>query len=257
METYSGTSNLSANWGANTINLHWYADENATTELTGSGIPTSCVYDGTLTPPPVSSVPQRTGYTFAGWRVRGLPDGYTKLQYIQSSGIECIDTGIKLASTDVIEVELKNTASSSYGAFYGVYAVGQSSAFYGNQTYYGYDSANNKIDMGVAVDTNWHSVKHDFVNGILSLDNTVRNFTPFTFSNTVNNYLFTRYYNGSYGYYLSGAIRKYKVIRNGILIQNLVPARRNSDNAVGMYDIVNKSFLVNACTGAFTGPVAQ
>ncbi|MBQ6012199.1 MAG: InlB B-repeat-containing protein, partial [Alphaproteobacteria bacterium] len=30
----------------------------------------SCTYDGSLTPPPVSYVPTRTGYTFKGWRVR-------------------------------------------------------------------------------------------------------------------------------------------------------------------------------------------
>ena len=70
LNTYTGTSNLQANWDANTIGLHWYADENATTGLSVQNASQSCVYDGTLTPPPVASVPQKTGYTFKGWKVR-------------------------------------------------------------------------------------------------------------------------------------------------------------------------------------------
>ena len=64
LDTYSGTSNLQAGWQPNTIALHWY---NGDTEIT-SGVQTSCVYDGALTPP--TTIPTKTGYTFKGWRVR-------------------------------------------------------------------------------------------------------------------------------------------------------------------------------------------
>ncbi len=62
--TYSGTSNIQATWEPNTIALHWY---NGDTEIT-SGVQTSCVYDGALTPP--TTIPTKTGYTFKGWRVK-------------------------------------------------------------------------------------------------------------------------------------------------------------------------------------------
>ena len=64
MGTYSGTSNIQATWAPNTIALHWY---NGDTEIT-SGVQTSCVYDGALTPP--TTIPTKTGYTFKGWRVK-------------------------------------------------------------------------------------------------------------------------------------------------------------------------------------------
>ncbi|MBQ3785608.1 MAG: hypothetical protein II843_04430, partial [Alphaproteobacteria bacterium] len=67
LDTYTGTSNLQAGWQPNTIALHWY---NGDTEIT-SGVQTSCVYDGTLTPP--TTIPTKTGYTFKGWRVRQTP----------------------------------------------------------------------------------------------------------------------------------------------------------------------------------------
>ena len=90
LNTFSGTSNLSANWQANTIDLHWYNDD---TEIT-SGVPTSCIYDGDLTPP--STIPTKTGYTFKGWKTKKIfvPDGYTQLEYIENTGTAYINTGI-------------------------------------------------------------------------------------------------------------------------------------------------------------------
>ena len=118
LETYSGTSNLSASWGANTINLHWYADADATTELTVPATSQTCVYDGTLTPPPVSSVPQKTGYTFAGWKVRDVPHGYTRVDGIRntaSSSSAIINTGI-IDNVDDMEYELR--VKPSTGSWY-------------------------------------------------------------------------------------------------------------------------------------------
>jgi len=65
LETYSGNTNLQADWQPNTIDLRWY-DNN--TLLTVQSAANTCVYDDTLTIP--STAPTRTGYTFAGWQVR-------------------------------------------------------------------------------------------------------------------------------------------------------------------------------------------
>ena len=65
LETYSGNTNLAADWAPNTINLRWY---NNNTLLTVQSAANTCVYDGTLTIP--ATEPTRTGYTFAGWQVR-------------------------------------------------------------------------------------------------------------------------------------------------------------------------------------------
>ena len=64
--TYSGTTNFEAKWTANTIPLRWYNNntlmQNVNTESN------TCNYDGALTIP--TTAPERTGYTFAGWKVR-------------------------------------------------------------------------------------------------------------------------------------------------------------------------------------------
>ena len=61
LSTYSGSANLTANWQGNNISVTWY---NGDTEYDSN----SCTYGGNLTMP--SSIPQKTGYTFKGWRVR-------------------------------------------------------------------------------------------------------------------------------------------------------------------------------------------
>ena len=86
LQTYSGTSNLQANWSANTIQLHWY---NGDTEI--QNVPSesqSCVYDGTLTPP--TTIPTKTGYTFKGWRVRQAGAG----QQVQQCSLSSLDATI-------------------------------------------------------------------------------------------------------------------------------------------------------------------
>lgn len=182
----------------------------------------------------------------------GLPIGYQAYEYITTNGSKWLNTGVKLTSTDVIETEFKNNSATSYGALYGVFALGQSSAFYANNTYYGYDIANDKVDTGVSVDTAWHTLRQDFSNGIITLDGNDTTYTPFEFENTENNYLFARYYNNSYGYGFKGSCKRFKVFRNGVLICDLIPAIRLSDNAIGMYDLVQNEFRGNLGSGDFT-----
>jgi hypothetical protein len=171
----------------------------------------------------------------------GLPLGYTLLDSVGCSSSHDIATPIYLASTDVVECRFRNSATTGYGALYGTFAMGDSSAFYANGTYYGYNSSNTKIDTGIDIDTNWHTLRHDFINGEITIDEETTTFTPFTFTNSKAMHIFSRYYNNSYGYYWKGYISYFRVYRNGELICNYIPAKYNGD--VGVYDLVNEEFL--------------
>ena len=65
LETYSGNSNLAADWQPNTIQIRWY-NNNTLMDVQSSA--NTCVYDGALAVP--STAPTRIGYTFDGWTVR-------------------------------------------------------------------------------------------------------------------------------------------------------------------------------------------
>lgn len=171
----------------------------------------------------------------------GLPSGYKLLEYIGGSGSQYVITGVYLASTDVIECEFKNSTTTGYGAIYGIFKLGESSALYANQNYYGYDQSNNKVDTGMSVDTDWHSARHDFVNGTLTIDDTTVSFTPWSFTNTTKNAVLSRFYNGSYGYNWKGYVRKFKVMRGNEVICDLLPAK-NSNDVAGLYDLIRGNF---------------
>lgn len=175
----------------------------------------------------------------------GLPSGYKLLEYVGGSGSQYIITDLYLASTDVIECEFRNSTTTGYGAVYGVFKLGESSALYGNQTYYGYDAANDKVDTDIRVNTEWHTSRHDFVNGTLTIDDTTVTFTPFEFINSTKNAVLSRYYNNNYGYNWKGFVRKFKVTRNGEVVCDLLPAK-DSNNVAGLYDLVSGSFYTAA-----------
>ena len=199
-----------------------------------------CEQDGT--PTPASPVPiMCNNGELRMVHQSGLPDGYRLLEYVGGSGSQYVITDLYLASTDVVECEYKNSSTTGYGAIYGIYKTGESTALYGNQTYYGYDQANNKVDTGMSVDTDWHSARHDFVNGTLTIDDTTVSFTPWSFTNETKNAVLSRFYNGSYGYNWKGYVRKFKVTRNGDVICDLLPAK-NASNVAGLYDLISGNF---------------
>lgn len=209
-----------------------------------------CEQNGTPTPSTPVDIVCNNG-TLKLRHQSGLPLEYQPYEYLTANGNKWLNTGVKLASTDIVETEFKNSSSSGYGALYGVFALGDSSAFYANGTYYGYDVTNDKVNTGISVDTEWHTLRQDFGNGVITLDSNDTTYTPFEFENTKDNYLFARYYNNSYGYGFKGSCKRYKVIRNGVLICDLIPVVQLSDNAVGMYDLVNNVFRGNLGTGDF------
>lgn len=210
-----------------------------------------CELGGDPTPDEPTDIYCNNGF-LAARHQSGLPAGYQPYEHITASGNQWLNTGVKLASTDIVETVFKNSARTGYGALYGVFAMGDSSAFYANGTYYGYDETNGKVDTGVSVDTEWHTLRHDFANGVITLDGNDITYTPFEFDNTKDNYLFARYYSNNYGYGFKGSCKRYKVIRNGELICDLIPAIQLSDNTIGMYDLVNADFRSNLGSGDFT-----
>ena len=70
LNTYTGPANLTAGWQANTIQLKWY---NGDQQLNVQSAANRCTYDSGLTIP--STQPTKTGYTFAGWKVKAATGG--------------------------------------------------------------------------------------------------------------------------------------------------------------------------------------
>ncbi len=254
LETYSGTSNLQANWEANQIDLFWYSDDEQITNIQSAA--TTCDYDSGLTVP--SNPPTKTGYTFNGWTVRGLPDGYTRLQYIQSSGTQYIDT--QYTGNQNTEIIAKSLATTTGRYIYGVATSSNTraiTAYISSSGNWRMSSSATAVSNSTAYTLNKiHNTKHN-KNGVWVDGVQIGSYTSIT-NFTTPNYLVIFGVNTGTPTGQSG-IRIYSlsIKENNVLKRNFIPAK-NSSNVLGMFDTVSGTFFTNAGTGTFTaGPVVQ
>ena len=74
----------------------------------------------------------------------------------------------------------------------------------------------------------------------------IKTFDTQQFTSENNLWIGTLNNNGSTSQGLQGKIYSCKIWDNGTLIRNYIPCKRNSDNKIGMYDIVNDTFSSSA-----------
>ena len=259
LDTYSGSAGLKARWEANNINIRWYSDGEL---LDVQDAADSCDYGGGLTVP--STPPTKIGYTFSGWTVR-IPGEYTELQYIESTRTQYIDTGYALQETDSVEVDyyLTNLSATSDKFIIGQRSTGASSdpgmwveTYSNSNTWYvryGSTSSVNKTFANSEQSGTFIVKKQSFsINGTEVLQ------PGYTSMPSGSLTIFGRLNSGNtfYGSYVRiSSVR----IKNGTtLLHNYVPVKRKSDNVLGMYDTVSKTFFTNAGSETFIeGPAVQ
>ena len=192
-----------------------------------------------------------------------LPSGYTQVDYIKSSGNQYIDTGVNADSN----LSIKMNLSSDYhiqqrhmGAIKndnGVYTRHHITLNDSTTTNYiasftgRTNSAQNLLST---IDDNKHYLNLDIYNKKVSVDEeTPIDLTLQPFDTELNYWLFARNSNNSTN--MSFAIMQIydcKMYYSDVLVRDFIPCYRNSDNEVGLYDLVNNVFYTNQGTGSFT-----
>ena len=194
-----------------------------------------------------------------------VPDGYTALEYLTSSSSsgesgQCVDTGFTPNQDTRVVMDFQLTTTS--GSPRCLFGTRRSTSPYnmnfslwnidGSEYRSGYSTNTGARFAGV--DTQRHTV--DFNKNAVSLDGSVvasNDVATFTGSNTLT--LMCNHGGDAYDYFISMTAFSAKIYDNGSLVRDLVPARRESDGAVGMYDTVGGRFYGNSGTGAFVaGP---
>lgn len=183
-----------------------------------------------------------------------LPDGYTELTYIQSSGTQYIDTGFKPnQDTRVVgDMQFMDNTSGNPASLFG-YRKSQSTQRYEFFQYNSllYSPYNTSAGSTISMTTNKISIDKNkgttLVNG-----SALSTITYANFQCSGNLYLFALNNNGSVSN-VNGKKRIYscQIYDNGTLTRNFVPCK-NPSGVVGMYDMVNNVFYQNAGTGTFT-----
>lgn len=183
-----------------------------------------------------------------------LPDGYTQLEYIESSGTQHIDTGFKPNQDTKVVIDANwttndtsnnsalfgvRTSSSSKGYYWGWMATAACRSGYNASYYYEW-----RIDPTVR-----RSVIKD--KNTTTVDGTSHSWDYATFQCDYNMSLFALNQANTIQWYAKARIYSCKIYDNGTLIRDYVPCK-NSSGTVGLYDIVNGVFYDNAGTDAFT-----
>lgn len=197
---------------------------------------------------------------------RTLPEGYTELEYIESTGTQYIDTNVILSNNNFeIKVDFEFTEyTSQEQAITSIWTstYGYWNLFLANDKKISlYLQGHNKINQEIQINKKYNiDVKRVSNDWIFSLDNTslTKSYTPSSINETTLK-IFTRGDTPSTSYSNSHLkIYSFKVYNNNILIRNMIPTQRNSDSVLGMYDIVNNVFYTNSGTGTFiAGPIVE
>ena len=184
---------------------------------------------------------------FTGMPIRALPAGYTKLDYIQSSGTQYVDTLFKPNQDTRIVVDAYNDSSSTAWA-YGAWN-GNNSAMFGllpTGVYYGSTTASvTAFSVG--------AVKVDHNKNAYAINGKTGTILSQTFSCNHSLYLFALNAAGgvSSGKFY-GKLYSCQIYDNGIMVRDYIPCI-NPSGAYGLYDMVNAQFYGNAGSGSFTG----
>ena len=198
-----------------------------------------------------------------------LPSGYTRLQYIESTRTQYIDTGYKLKSNNVVyEWAGIDKSTTSGTSLFGAQGTGSSLTYsgipYGNRNYRKFFTGRTQAaDLGyVSNDTSLHTWRLILNNSTQTLvkDSSIVGTSSFTggLQKEHNIFVFANDSSGSATQLSDVAMEYFRIIDDGEIVFNGLPARRNSDNVVGMYDTVSGQFFTNRGTGDFVaGPLVQ
>lgn len=172
-----------------------------------------------------------------------VPAGYTKLEYIEATGTQWINTGVTGHARWEFDVQFTNTTKRQLMGYFG-----NGDEYWGCQPdgKYGLFSGST---IGVAGGRD--TIVHDYMQNAATL--WVQNQSMGVGGNTSlgsNQYqLFSIM--GNAGYQCHAKLWRCKCIQNGSLIRDFIPAMRNSDGAIGLIDVVNNVFYGNAGSGVF------
>ena len=177
-----------------------------------------------------------------------LPSGFKRVEYLESSGTQYIDTGIAGSSTLTLEM-IAQKSGSGYGVYFGA-GTGNNRI----QAIYFSDYNNARIgniNSNLGPDSEKFNVVVDALN-----KNVIYNGTSYPFAYTsaltnLNIFIFTRNEGSSYADKATAKCWSFKILDNGIIVRDFIPAL-DTTNTPCMYDTVTQTPFYNQGSGSFT-----
>ena len=190
-----------------------------------------------------------------------LPDGYTQLDYIQSTGTQYIDTGVTETADTAIDCSFDIVRAASdyvFGSKQDSQNTAYNAFFSDNAFEYNYEELINDSSISfksVTISQNVTETKNKIIITDTDLGSAEYEKSIGTPQNETILICAIRKKDGTmrpYGGTLK--IRYFKIKQGNTIIRNFTPCK-NPSGEVGLYDYVTKSFYGNAGGGQFTGRV--
>lgn len=187
-----------------------------------------------------------------------LPGGYKKLEYIQSSGTQYINTGfVPDQNTRVVmDIQPLNVSQTQMWCAFGA----RGSTFF--ELYKASTGNMNLTFLLGSVYSQYFSIDYttrhtmEINKNTATVDSTSITYTASTFNVGYALYLLADNDAGTANAIASAKLYSCRIYDNGTLVRDFIPCQ-NASGVVGLWDDGNSTFYANAGTGAFTaGPVA-
>lgn len=184
-----------------------------------------------------------------------VPAGYTELEYIQATGSQYIRTGVYgYADGSYVrghrwefDIEFENNGARQlmgYGPNGGEYWGLQTSGYYGV-------GGNTAVSAWSGRDTIVHDYSGGTAGGNTLWANNATSNVGDNLTTSQEYTLFNLKWGSDTGYWCYAKLYRCKCIQGTTLIRDFVPAMRNSDGVIGLFDVVNNVFYTNAGSGYF------
>ena len=171
-----------------------------------------------------------------------LPEGYTEVEYIENTSTAYIDTGLYLyddaSNTFTFEAKMYSAPTGSTEEYLFSTEQGNASPYVGficrwyqRELYFG---ANAGANISLSSTDN-----QDGTSGFTATTDSTN------FTNTTSLTFFCGKQGNSIWRQGRGKLYSSTVIKNGVTIGEFIPCKRDNDNKVGLYNIVNNEFLVS------------
>ena len=178
-----------------------------------------------------------------GGTVNAFGEKYTEVEYIESDGNQYIDTGINYQAKFVMDIKFNASSNREL--------VGYST----NAGNYFEKDANDLYGLGGGITSNTSVLNRQTIEFSLSGTTTTLKLPNETITreNISFSYgTFKLFWVNDVNYKGNGSVLySAKVYDNGTCVRNFVPAIRQRDNVIGLYDKVNGKFFTNKGTGTF------
>ena len=189
-----------------------------------------------------------------------IPKEYQRVEYLQSSGTQYINTGI-IAKQNIIvdaKIEIPTGAQVSNNGILGSRRDSTGGRMYLISFYDGKWNFGIETDVSLSVGTIFYDkitrVHSEVANNkyLLKINDEVISSGNSTFQgNDWPLYLFGANNYGNFARAMTVKVYSLSIVRDDVLVLNYIPCYRKSDSKPGMYDTVTSTFFTNSGAGEF------